>query len=830
MNNSENKKLFDKIPYKWIARILWAGVLLGTITFGSLLAFVAKTKMPDTRELENPTFEESTIIYSADGAELDRYFQSNRQWIKYEDISTNVVHALMATEDYRFFSHSGIDARGTARAFAYLGQRGGASTITQQLAKQFFTEKRSSFFPTRVWQKMKEWVIAIEFERRYTKEEIMAMFLNKFEFTFQAYGIGAAAQIYFGKDQKELSIPEASVLIGMLKNPYYYNPVRFPERSTNRRNTVLSQLKKYTFITPEEYDAYHAEEIDMSRFNEGQNYKGPAPHFMSVLKKRVRKIFDENQITKPGGEPFNLDTDGLKIYTTIDSRYQKHANAAAKVHMKNIQQRFFDTWGDRDIWTYIERDKETTDDEVEKQKRIRDQYITRLIEESDSYKTLRFRYLDEVIKEIKTEIPSARLYAGDIRRLLTAEQKQSYLDELIKADYITKGQKKTYEEILASSRFNKLKTQWGKLKNATTSHFNTPRKMDVYSYDGPKEVTMTPIDSIKYMQSFLQIGSVSMDPSTGEIKAWVGGSDYDIWKYDHVTTERQVGSTFKPFLYTAALNSALSPCMKMRDVQQTISAGPQFGLTEDWNPKNTRGKFTGEWLTLKEGLKKSNNSTSVWILNEIGSVRPVIEVATNMGLPKENIPKQPSIILGAASLSVLDMTKAYSTFANDGITPTPILINKVEYRGSVIYEEKPRSRRTLNQNVNYAMIRLLKHASGFINHHFTSETGGKTGTSNDHVDGWFMGLTPHLVTGTWVGGSQNWVRFLNISDGQGGRMARPYYVEFMKALEADPSIDLDIEKKFSVPLDVTITTDCEAYESPAIEEEEELDAFDEFGQ
>jgi len=826
----ESKKLFNRIPYKWIWRLLWIGVILGILTFGSLLVYVGQTKMPDTQELENPKFDESTIIYSSDGVELDRYFQSNRQWIKYEDISTNVVHALMATEDYRFFDHSGIDARGTARAFAYLGQRGGASTITQQLAKQFFTEKRSSFFPKRVWQKMKEWVIAIEFERRYTKEEIMAMFLNKFEFTFQAYGIAAAAQIYFGKDQKELTIPEASVLIGMLKNPYYFNPVRFPERSMNRRNTVLSQLNKYGFITQEEHDVYRAEEIDISRFNEGQNYKGPAPHFMSVLKKRVRNIFDENQITKPGGEPFNLDTDGLKIFTTIDSRYQKHANAAAKVHMRNLQEKFFNSWGDRDIWSYIERDKDITDDQVEKQKRIRDQHITRLIEQSESYRTLRFRYLDGVIKEIKTEIPEARLYAGDIRRLITAEQKGAYLDGLIKSEYITKNQKKTYEKILTSSKFSKLKIQWGKLKDATKSHFNTPRKMQVYSYDGPKEVTMTPIDSIKYMQSFLQIGAVSMDPSTGEIKAWVGGSDYDIWKYDHVTTERQVGSTFKPFLYTAALNSALSPCMKMRDVQQTVSAGSQFGLMKDWNPKNTRGKFTGEWMTLKEGLKKSNNSTSVWILNEIGSVRPVIDVATNMGLPKENIPKQPSIILGSAALSVLDMTRAYSTFANDGVTSTPILINRIEYQGTVIYEEKPRSRRTLNENVNYAMVRLLKHASGFINHNFTSDTGGKTGTSNDHVDGWFMGLTPHLVTGTWVGGSQNWVRFLDISDGQGGRMARPFYVEYMKALEADSSIDIDKDRRFKVPIDVTITTDCEAYENPATDQEEELDEFDELGQ
>jgi len=776
----EENKLFGKVPYKWITRTLWSLAIIGALVFASLFVYVANTKMPDTQELENPEFEESTIIYSADGVELDRYFQRNRQWINYEDISTNVVHTLLASEDYRFHNHSGIDAKGTARAIAYLGSQGGGSTITQQLAKQFFTEKKSQFFPKRVWQKMQEWVISVEFERRYTKEEIMAMFLNKFEFTFQAYGIGAAARIYFGKDQKDLTIPEAAVLIGMLQNPYYFNPARFPERSTSKRNSILNKMLRYSFITAEEHEKYVAEEIDMSRFNEGENFSGPAPHLMSVLKKKVNKIFKDNQVTKPGGGPFNLDTDGLKIYTTIDSRYQRHANAAAKNHMRAIQARFFETWGDRDVWNYIERDADTTDDQVKQQQRIRDQYITRLIEESESYRGLRFNYLDGVIKEIKKEIPAARLYAGDIRRIITAEQKSGYLDQLIKSKYITQEQKKTYEDILNSPKLNKLKSQWSQLKDATKKHFNTPRKMEVYSYDGPKEVTMTPIDSIKYMQSFLQIGSVSMDPRSGEIKAWVGGSDYDIWKYDHVTTERQVGSTFKPFLYTAALNSALSPCMKMTDVQYTIPAGP-FGLDKDWKPKNTRGKFTGEEFTLKEGLKKSMNSTSVWILNELGSVEPVVDVAINMGLPADRIPRYPSIILGSPSLSVLEMTSAYSTFANDGVTPTPVLITKIEYQGATLYEEKPRSRRALNQNVNYAMVQLLKHASGFINHHFTSPTGGKTGTSNDHVDGWFMGITPHLVTGTWVGGSQNWVRFLNISDGQGGRMARPYYVGLMKA-------------------------------------------------
>ena len=821
--NTPDEKLFDKIPYKWIARSLWAATIIGVAVMVSLFAYVAKTKMPDTEELENPVFEESTVIYSSNGEELDKYFQSNRQWIKYEDISPNVVHALMATEDYRFFEHSGIDARGTARAVVLLGSKGGASTITQQLAKQFFTEKRSSFFIKRVWQKMKEWVIAVEFERRYTKEEIVAMFLNKFEFTFQAYGIGAAAQIYFGKNQKDLSIPEAAVLIGMLKNPYYYNPKRFLDRSTFRRNTVLGQMEKYGFITSGELEDFKSEEIDMTRFNEGVNFKGPAPHLMAVLKQRVKKIFEENNMTKPGGGAFNLDTDGLKIYTTIDARVQRHANAAAKKHMTQIQQRFFETWEGKDIWSYIEKDPDGPTSQIERKKRIRDNHLTSLIEGSETYRILRFSYLDDVIKDIKKEVPEARLFAGDIRRVLAAEQNKSYLDELIKSEYITQKQKETYEQILSSPKLNNLKVQWTKLKEATKAHFNTPRKTKVYSYDGPMEVTMTPLDSIKYMQSFLQIGSISMEPRSGKIRAWVGGSDYNIWKYDHVTSERQVGSTFKPFLYTAAINSAISPCMKVRDVQHTIAAGPPFGLTKDWSPKNTRGKFTGEEVTLKDGLKQSNNGVSVKLLNEIGSVRPIVDVAVNMGLPEKNIPSYPSIILGSPTLSVLDMTKAYSTFANDGITPSPILIDRIEYQGNIIYEEKPRSRRALSENVNYAMVRLLSHASGFINHHFSVETAGKTGTTNDHVDGWFMGITPNLVTGTWVGGSQSWIRFLNINDGQGGRMARPYYVELMKALEADENIGLDLTARFKVPLDITITTDCSAYEEIENQEDPEFD-------
>jgi len=809
--NTPEEKLFGKISYGHVIKALWSLTILGFVILIGLFIYVASTKMPNTQELENPKFEESTIIYSIDSVELDKYFQRNRQWVKYEEISPNIVNALMATEDYRFFDHSGIDARGTARAVAFLGNKGGASTITQQLAKQFYTEKRSSFFPKRVWQKMKEWVIAIEFERRYTKEELMAMFLNKFDFLHQANGIGSAANIYFGKSQNELSIPEAAVLIGMLKSPTIYNPVSSYDRSHHRRNVVLSQMRKYKFITTEEFDNWKNEPIDISNFSRGENYSGPAPHFMAVLKNRVRNILIENNITKPGGERFNIDTDGLKIYTTINYKYQTHAANAAQNHMRTQQRKFFETWEGHDPWTYIENDKNLTEKEAKRQLRIRDNKLSYLIESSKRYKHLRYKYLDKIIKEIKSDIPDARLYTGDINRLLNAEKDRSYLNKQVSIKTFSQAQKDVYVKILDGPHWDKLKIQWEILKSQTKKVFNEKSNMSIYGYDGPIEVNMSPIDSIKYMESFLQIGSISMDPKTGHIKSWIGGSDYGMWKYDHVTTRRQVGSTFKPFLYTAALNSALSPCMKVRDVQHTIPAGNQFGIQKSWSPKNTRDEFTGEEFTLKEGLKKSLNSVSVWILNEIGSVRPVVQVAENMGISEDRIPTYPSIILGSPELSVLEMTSAYSTFANNGVSPKPVFISRIEHDGVVIYEESSSSRRSINENVNYAMVQLLKHASSVVGYQLETEFGGKTGTSNDHVDGWFMGVTPELVTGTWVGGPYNWIRFLSLEEGQGGRMARPFFLDYMKRLEEDDSISFDSNAKFYVPEEITITTDCEAY-------------------
>ena len=828
---TNENKLFSRIPYTYLIRGIWSMLLLFLFTFFGLFIYVANTRMPDTQELENPKFEVSTIVYSSDGVELDRYFRRNRQWVKFDQLSQNLIDALIATEDYRFFHHSGIDARGTARAVAYLGSRGGASTITQQLAKQFFTQRRSRNFGKRVWQKMKEWVIAIEFERRYTKEEILAMFLNKFDFNFQANGIGAAANIYFGKDQKDLTVPEAATLIGMLKNPILYSPVNAQERSANRRNVVLNQMAKYEFISDAECENYKNEPIDISNFSRGENYKGQAPHFMAELKKYVRKVFDENNITKPGGEPYNLDTDGLKIYTTIDSKMQAHAEAAAKAQMKIQQDKFAKVWSDKDPWEYYEYEKNQKPENLENQKAVRHNKLTELIERTELYQSMRHKSLGNSTARIIEEVPDARLWNGDIYRLLKGEEDSGYFAELIENNYISQLQKDTYIKVLNSEHWRILKSKWYTLRDEVKGKFNEKRLTKVFDYDGEREVIMSPIDSIKYMSSILQIGSLSVDPLTGHVKTWVGGSNYEYWKYDHVTSNRQVGSTFKPFLYTAAINNAISPCWKILDRQYVIPAGEEpFKLLSTWSPQNSRGKFSNEEVTLKEALKQSLNSASVYLVKELGTVSPIIEVAEIMGIEEGKIPNYPSIVLGTPSLSVFEMTRAYTTFANNGVSSNPIFIKTIEDNGVIIYEEQTEQHRALSPAVNYAMVNLLQHATSAVQYQLESEFGGKTGTTNDHVDAWFMGVTPELVTGTWVGGEYNWIRFLSLNEGQGSRMARPYFIDFMKRIESDPQINVNTNSTFIIPDDVGIELNCEEYEQfvPDSANVDEIEMLDEF--
>ncbi len=771
----------------------------------SLFMYVAKTKMPNTDELENPTFEQATLIYSSDGVEIDRYFSKNREWIQYEELSPYLIDALVATEDHRYFSHSGIDSYSLMRAAILLGRRGGASTITQQLAKQFFTAQRSSNPVKRIWQKMKEWVIAVEFERRYTKGEILAMFYNKFDFYYSANGVAAASQVYFGKNQKDLTLNEAAMFVGMFKNPYYFNPIRFPDRAESRRKTVLAQMRKRDYITEEEYAEARSQELDVSNFRRKEVYNGLAPHFMSELKKYVRNLMVENNITKPGGESYDLDNDGLRIYTTIDSRYQRHAEAAAEKHMTALQRQFENTWSGRDLWEHTEDGQENL--------KSRNGILNSQVENSARYAALRKTYLVEISNTISSDIENVRLWNADIIRMYRADQDDNYLSDLIDRESISRKQRDVYQQIMNSEHWPKLKRSWVELGTATKKAFNTREKLTVPTYDGTVQKVMTPMDSIKHMLNHLQIGSVAMDPKTGFVKSWVGGVDYTHWKYDHVNANRQAGSTFKPFLYTTAVMNGYSPCYPVEDIQYTIPANERnFNLDDSWSPKNARGTFSNERVTLKEALKKSLNSVSTWLVREIGSVDGIIQLAENMGIGAGKIPRYPSIILGTPNVSVLEMTTAYSTYANNGVSVEPIFIEKITDRHGVeIYRSEVSSHRSIPEDYNYVMVEMLKYAASAVSWKVKSEFGGKTGTTNDHVDAWFMGITPNLVTGTWVGGEYPWIRFTDFNYGQGSYMARPYFLDFMSRVESDKEIGLITEAVFNYPDDVDVELDCSKY-------------------
>ena len=778
---------------------------MGFIGVMSLFIYVAKTKMPNTDKLENPTFEQATLIYSSDRVEIDRYFSKNREWIQYEELSPYLIDALVATEDHRYFSHSGIDSYSLMRAAILLGSRGGASTITQQLAKQFFTAQTSSNPVKRIWQKMKEWVIAVEFERRYTKEEILAMFYNKFDFYYSANGVAAAAQVYFGKNQKDLTLNEAAMFVGMFKNPYYFNPIRFPDRAESRRKTVLAQMRKRDYITEEEYAEARSQELDLSNFRRKEVYNGLAPHFMSELKKYVRNLMVENNITKPGGESYDLDNDGLRIYTTIDSRYQRHAEAAAEKHMTALQRQFENTWSGRDLWEHTEDGQENL--------KSRNGILNSQVENSARYAALRKTYLVEISNTISSDIENVRLWNADIIRMYRADQDDNYLSDLIDRESISRKQRDVYQQIMSSEHWPKLKRSWVELGTATKKAFNTREKLTVPTYDGTVQKVMTPMDSIKHMLNHLQIGSVAMDPKTGFVKSWVGGVDYTHWKYDHVNANRQAGSTFKPFLYTTAVMNGYSPCYPVEDIQYTIPANERnFNLDDSWSPKNARGTFSNERVTLKEALKKSLNSVSTWLVREIGSVDGIIQLAENMGIGAGKIPRYPSIILGTPNVSVLEMTTAYSTYANNGVSVEPIFIEKITDRHGVeIYRSEVSSHRSIPEDYNYVMVEMLKYAASAVSWKVKSEFGGKTGTTNDHVDAWFMGITPNLVTGTWVGGEYPWIRFTDFNYGQGSYMARPYFLDFMSRVESDKEIGLITEAVFNYPDDVDVELDCSKY-------------------
>ena len=822
-NKKEEKKAS---PYSGYIKIIWFALFAGLFASLAIFILISTTQLPDTSELENPKIELATQVLDHKGRPLGAFFKYNRKNVTFEDLNPNIVNALVATEDERFFEHTGIDVRSTIRAFVYLGKKGGASTITQQLAKQFFT-KRSRNIVLRSWQKLKELVIATEFEKRYTKGEIMAMYLNKYDFLYESDGIGAAAKTYFGKDQSKLTIDESAILVGMLKNPSYYNPKRKPENALRRRSVVMNQMVKNEYITKEEYKILNEKPIDMSNFKRTIHYDGPAPYFRAELQKWVRNLLENENITKPDGTKYNVYTDGLIIKTTLDLDMQRHAESALQVHMSKLQDKFFSRWKDKDIWTY--KADET-------QKKSRKASLNRKVRTTERFKKMRASHLSEITSKISAAIEDVRLKDGDIFRLFAEDDKAGHLAKLVKKGDITKKQSKVYKQILASEYWPTLKKKWSALQSKSKKAFakKIPMKVFAYTSSGEKTVTMSPRDSIKYHMMHMQLGSMAVDPKTGYVKTWVGGINHKYFQYDHIKSNRQVGSTFKPFIYTTAIaNLAMSPCYEIKDIQYTIPANDaNFGLLESWSPGNS-DEFSKESLTLKEGLKKSKNSVSVKLMMEIGNPELVRSLVSEFGIDKSKVPNSPSICLGSADLSVMDMTGAYTVYANNGTYTKPMFVTSIEDKnGRLIYSETSVQRKALNPKYNHAMVDMLKNASAVSSlSHIKSEVGGKTGTTNDYRDGWFMGITPELIVGTWVGGEEQFVRFRSISDGAGSQMARPFFAEFMKRVEADKNIDFDTEARFVIP-EETLELDCDKhkanrYVEPEKEPEEEDDEFEE---
>jgi penicillin-binding protein 1A len=773
-----------------------------------LFFYISKALLPDTEELENPKYEIASQFISSDNQVFGKIFKFNREWLDFKDINPNIVKALVATEDERFYDHVGIDIRSTGRAIFYMGKKGGASTITQQLAKLFFTQ-RSSTFHKRVWQKLKEWVIAIEFEKRYTKEEILAMYLNKSDFLYDAVGIGAAAKTYFGKNQKDLSVEEAAVIIAMLKNPRLYNPKINPQNSHNRRSVVLKQMVINGFLTEEEYLNKRVKPINLDNFRREAHFEGMAPYFRSELTKWIKLLLDDSRYRKPDGSKYNPYTDGLKIYTTIDTRIQKYAEQAMYEHMSALQTRYFERWKGKDFITY-NADKEKS----EGRKKI----LIQMMKDSDRYKNIKQIYLTKIFSDISANLDGITLDDTDIFRMFEEVSSPGHFKKLLKSKAATDTEIEKYNIVMESQYWPTLKSQWTKMQKAVNTSFNTKTRMRVFAYNeiGEKIVEMTPMDSLKYHLQHMQIGSVSVNPKTGHILSWVGGIGHKYFQYDHVNSNRQVGSTFKPFIYsTAIIENAMSPCFKVQDVRQCIQANdPNFNLISTWCPSNSDNKYSGQNLTLRQALKDSKNSVSVYLMKEIGNVQSVKNLVGNLGINKDKIPNFPSICLGTPELSAMDMACAYTAYANDGVVTKPIFVTRIEDKnGRVIYTAVPEQKKAINPAYNYVIVDMLKYVTSGIQSKFKSEIAGKTGTTNDYKDGWFVGFTPEIVISTWVGGDQEFVRFNSLSDGQGAVMARPYFEKLLAKIENDNLLGFGKNTVFMRPEEELIETDCSKYES-----------------
>ncbi len=845
MSSSKKDQDFTPTPLqrsiiKWLYYLVIGAIVSIIFTF-IILSF---TKLPTFEDLENPIDTYASDVISSDGRIIGRHFRYNRVQVEYDSLNPYIVKALVATEDERFLKHAGIDFKALGRVlFRTLvlskSESGGGSTITQQLAKQLFSNRdfsgknKLSRTLSLIFVKLKEWITAVKLERRYSKQEIIALYLNRCEFVYDAYGIQSAAETFFGKDQKDLDPEEAATLIGMLKNPSYFNPMRRPELTRNRRNVVLSQMRKSKFITKDELDSLKNTELDVSRFKRASHSEGIGRYFLMETRREVERLLDLPENRKPNGEKYNIFIDGLKIYTTLDLTMQEYAESAVMEHMKDVQDRYFKEWKNLDPWTY---------GADQQQKNFRQRSLRSHIKVSDRYRSIRKNFMDEVALITNGDYENLRFNDEELAVALKAQEDPPTIR---KADNLDDDVKKSLENLLKEPYWPEVKEFWKDLEERIEEDFNTPTDMKVFAYgvDGfEKDTVMTPLDSIRYHRMIMQAGVMAMDPVTGHIKVWVGGVNYRYYQYDHIRSNRQVGSTFKPFVYASAIaNFGISPCFPIKDVQYTISPGEgRFGLLEPWSPKNSTGEFRNEPIDLYEGLANSVNSVSVYLMKQLGDAEPVRGLLHNMGIDSSarrydgdyRVPRQPSICLGSPDLSVYEMTAAYSTFANNGVYKRPYFITMIEDRnGKVIYRATDEEIVALPSEANYVMVDLLKGAVGGLRaRNLKSAVGGKTGTTNDHVDGWFMGITPGLVVGTWVGGSDRWIRFRSFFNGQGSRMARPIFGKFIEKLEADPTVDYDPDLKFFTPPEPrTIVTDCDQYARfYQSDDEPDVDIDDEF--
>lgn len=741
--------------------VLWALLLIGILATYIIFSAISDGKIgyvPPIEELENPNLKFATQVISDDGKVLGTWSLSkeNRLYVGYEDLSPNLVHALVATEDVRFSEHSGIDARAFMRALIKRGvfmqkNAGGGSTITQQLAKQFYSPTADNVME-RLLQKPIEWVIAVKLERYYTKEEILTMYLNKFDFLNNAVGIKTAAGTYFSKEPKDLSIEEAATLIGMCKNPSLYNPRRFNERTRGRRNVVLDQMRKAGYLTEAERDSLQALPLVL-RYRPVDHNDGLATYFREYLrgvlnaKKPVKKNYRGWQMQKfyedslawetnplygwcaknkkKDGSNYNLYTDGLKIYTTINSRMQQYAEEAVQEHVAEyLQPRFF--------------------------------------KEKKGRKTA--PYTNQLSNEEVEAILNRSIRQSERRRVMKAAGYSD--DEILKA-------------------------------------FNTPREMTVFTYQGEKDTIMTPLDSIKYYKHFLRAGFMSMDPITGYVKAYVGGPNYDNFKYDMAMVgRRQVGSTIKPYLYSLAMENGFSPCDETRNVEGTYF--DENGIA--WTPRNSSKKHYGEIVTLKWGLANSNNWISAYLMSKLNPYE-LVRLIHSFGVLNKEIQPTISLCLGPCEISVGEMVSAYTAFVNKGIRTAPLFVTRIEDNdGNVLATFSPQVNEVISESSAYKMLIMLRAVinegtGGRIRrlYNITADMGGKTGTTNNNSDGWFMGFTPSLVSGCWVGGEERDIHFDRMADGQGASMALPIWGIYMNKVYADKTLGYSQEEKFDIP-------------------------------